>query len=647
MDRWELHEEKKIHIAKLSTFESEFAYVANDIYQRIQQGIPAHTIAVLVRKNKDIIPLTTYCSLYQVPYVIESDQDILADSIIQQLILLLQTTEYIGSDAQLIRALHSAFFAITPMDIYRLVAYANKEKTTVWELLTGNEHLENLHLVDLKKIQGIILLFQNWKSESYEIPLDHLIKKILEESNLLSFLMKKQNGLIHLENIKRFLQEIYLQVIKNQKFDLAQLLKYIETLQTHGMRIQHMPTIGKNGIHIMTAHKAKGLEFDYVYILQVYEGHWGSGRKPIGTLTIPWEYLKTTLLLPTEEDVYEDERRLFFVALTRAKKQVIITYATHGIDGKEQIPSAFLSEIDEKYIENLHTELFEKSFLDNPIISLSPIPESTINEKKSFQENVEFLTELFQKKGLSATALANYLTCPWRYFFCNLLEVPAIPTEKEIYGKMIHQVLSEFFQKPYDQQTKQYLETTFTHLIDHAATNVLVKKRLLEEGKKALDGFFDTIIPTIHQPALSEVAIRGVIFDTDIPLNGRIDLLEKNDEKEEYIVHDFKSTKPMSRNAIAGITGERNYKRQLLFYKLLLDRYRNNFYKTTTGVIDFVQPDEKGNYKSELFSLEQNDMKELEACIKKIATEIRNLAFWDKTCEEKDCEYCQMRSFLK
>lgn len=639
------HENKKIHIAKLQTFESEFAYIAHDIQQKIIHGIQPTTIAALVRKNKDIVPLTQYCDLYEVPYVIEADQDILADTIIQQLILLLRTIQNLGSDAELIGVLHSMFFDIEPMDIYRLVAYANQEKISIWSLLDETDQLEEVHLKNKKSLQTITQKFQTWKKLCYEMPLDQLIKCVLEQSGLLSFLLKKKQGLIHLENIKRFLQEVYIQVAKNPQFDLEKLLIFVDTLAEHHMRITHVPTIAKNGIHIMTAHKAKGLEFDYVYIMQVYEGHWGSGRKIAGSITIPWEYLKTTLTLPTEEDVYEDERRLFFVALTRAKKEIIVSYATHSIDGKEQIPSAFLSEIDDVFLEEIPTQQFEEAFLAHPTISLSSTQSESKNKKQeNYRENKNFFADLFQKKGLSATALANYLTCPWRYFFCNLLEVPGVPTEKETYGKAIHQSLAEFFQKQQELQSKQLLLTTFTKIIEQTETMTLVKKRLQEEGEKALSGFFDTIIPQIQQPALSEIAIRGILLD-DIPLNGRIDLLEKQTESN-YIVHDFKSTKPISRNAIAGIVGDRNYKRQLLFYKLLLDSYKNNQYKTTTGVIDFVQPDEKGNYKSETFTLAQKEVNELKTLIKQVTEEIRNLDFWEKLCDDKACEYCTMRSYL-
>lgn len=62
------------------------------------------------------------------------------------------------------------------------------------------------------------------------------------------------------------------------------------------------------------------------------------------------------------------------------------------------------------------------------------------------------------------------------------------------------------------------------------------------------------------------------------------------------------------------------------------------------GVIDFIEPDEKGKFKSEIFSISESQVKELEKLIKSVGDQIINLTFWDQTCGKKDCKYCELRT---
>ncbi|HEV2339534.1 MAG TPA: ATP-dependent DNA helicase [Patescibacteria group bacterium] len=632
--------EKKISVAQLSTYESEFAWVVTDMQKNIANGISPSTIAVLVRKNKDIVPLVNFFDLLRIPYVIESDQDILTDFAIQQLITILRATENIGSDEELILAFHCNFFHIDAMDIYRLLVYSQENKTSIWELLTVSKKTD-IQLISRKNIQRTIQLLQKWHTDTSNMPFDQFMKIILQESSLLVTLLQENNGLIHLENIKRLFQEVYVRQERNPLFSLSDFLRYIDTLQEHHIRIQHTPTIQKNGVHILTAHKAKGLEFDYVYILQLFEGHWGNARKGIGSIVIPWSYLKRTLELPTKEDIYEDERRLFFVALTRAKKHITISYATHSIDGKEQIPSLFLSEIDQQFVDYLQTDDFEQQFVLNPSFSLMPTATITTKQKEqAYEKHKQFFWDLFMKRGLSPTGLDNYLECPRKYFFVNLLNIPDVPTEKELFGRVIHHALGSFFRKTLPDRTKEYLLQRFSMNVKELPVPPLMKRRLQTEGEKILTGFYENTIVHINTNVMSELLVRGVTFDNDIILKGRVDLLEKHEADNTYIIHDFKVSKPISRNAMEGLAGDKNYKRQLLFYKLMLEKMGK--YQVTNGIIDFVEPDEKGRYKSELFSLEEKDIEALKTLLRKIANEIRNLSFLEKGCEKTDCRYCKL-----
>jgi hypothetical protein len=129
-------------------------------------------------------------------------------------------------------------------------------------------------------------------------------------------------------------------------------------------------------------------------------------------------------------------------------------------------------------------------------------------------------------------------------------------------------------------------------------------------------------------------------------LRGKLDRVDYLSESKLRVI-DYKTGKPKTRNEMEGKTktGTGDYKRQLVFYKLLLELSKNTR-TMDVGVIDFVEPDEKGVYHQERFPIEASDVGVLVEDIKRIADEIRTLSFWGKTCERRDCEYCALRSFV-
>src|SRR3989344_5486659 len=126
-------------------------------------------------------------------------------------------------------------------------------------------------------------------------------------------------------------------------------------------------------------------------------------------------------------------------------------------------------------------------------------------------------------------------------------------------------------------------------------------------------------------------------------LTGKLDKVEFI--KEGVRVVDYKTGKPKSRNYILGKTkqaGAGDYWRQLVFYKLLLDRYQEGKYRMREGIIDFIEPNKAGRYKQENFTIEKSELVGLEKLIKKTADEILNLKFWNRRCGDKKCQFCHL-----
>lgn len=142
--------------------------------------------------------------------------------------------------------------------------------------------------------------------------------------------------------------------------------------------------------------------------------------------------------------------------------------------------------------------------------------------------------------------------------------------------------------------------------------------------------------------------IKGVKLSEKVVLNGRLDMIEQLSKNGLVRIHDFKTGKIKSRSQIDGSKADSkyNYKRQLVFYKILLDRYKEGIFKMKEGVIDFVEPNEKGNFRSEIFEITKEDVKELESVIKSVASQIINLTFWEQKCKDATCEYCKLKQMV-
>lgn len=639
------HPLQKIQVAALSDYFAESHFITKDIKEKIAGGIPAKEITILGRNNKDLLEVANVLQQYQIPFIIESDQNIFADADVRKLILLLKAIGNFGSEIDLVPVLHIDFLKIDPLDIYKLIHFAGTQKISLYEVLITQEKLSQVGLANKESLTKLLEKLTSWSRLSVNENLTKLFVDVVNESGLREAILSKPNSLEILDKVTGLYEEIKLQTDKNPLFRLKDFLNYLDLLQTHELLIKkRVKTILKNSVRLMTAHKSKGLEFDWVYIINAFDGHWGNSKKRPQLIKLPWNYLGVKLQVDFDE--IEDERRLFYVCLTRARKGVIISYSLLGLEGKEQIPTQFVDEIAEEFKERLNVQAFETEFLNHKEIIFKP----SIHIGQDIQSK-EFIRELFLERGLSATALNNYLECPWKYFYKNLLQLPDHKSPNMVYGSAIHQTLNTYIQalKKRQQPNAQFLVETFDKYLSKQLGKGEDYERFLEKGKKTLKVYFDQKASKWKENLIGEMQIKGVQLTDDVILNGRIDMIEPTANTSEVLVYDFKTGNVKSRNVIEGLTAnsEGNLKRQLIFYKLLLDKYHLGKYKMKEGIIDFVEPDAKEKLHQQSFIIEDTEVKALEEQLKFVASQILNLEFWELGCKQKGCEYCALREVMQ
>ncbi len=642
------HVPQKIKIYPFTKGENEYLFLALDIQKRIKQGIPAQEICVLFRDNKDVFPIIKVLEKTSITFVVDSGQNILEDDEIIKLLRILKAVNEHGNNEYLSEFLFVDFLKVHHLDIYKLINYSRKEKKPLYDVMCCEEFLIEGGVEDKMAILDLYQKLSQWSVLGKNKNIVDFFEIIVRESGFLDHIFALPGSLDTLGKLELLFNEIKKVAGNHKQYRLTDLIQYFATLEEHKVLIKIDRTgDSANGVRLMTAHKSKGLEFDYVYITGVCDGHWGN-KRTMNSFSIPLGKGQ-----PEAFDPIDDERRLFYVALTRARKEVGLTWCKESLSKKEQLPSQFIEEIGTVLSEVVDMTSFETELPKDLSFTFSP----KLNYGADLKD-VHYLQQLFLDQGLSVTALNNYMKCPWNYFFENLVRIPRPQSKHQLYGTSVHETLKLFFDKYKIEEdlSKKELLTFFEDFLKRKPFEQADYDESLEKGKVALGGYYDTYKNSWPRDLFTEFTVAGVQLpfvgedskNYILNLRGQLDKIEVGNGSHVTVI-DYKTRKPLSRNDIEGKTktSKGDYKRQLVFYKLLLDGYDSGKYNMKSGAIDFIEPDEQGRYRKEVFDITSEEVLELKHLIQQKAHEIYTMSFWDMTCEEKICEYCRLRKLME
>jgi DNA helicase-2/ATP-dependent DNA helicase PcrA len=600
-----------VSIHEFSNTDAEHAFVAREIEKKIKAGTKPEEIAVLYRNNSDAFAMGYALEKAAVPFRVESDNDILKDEEIRKLLLIFESINDLAHEEYLVKVLFIDFFKLNPLDVYKAVQAAKNEKRKLYEVAG-------------EAFPDIAAQLSSWASLAHNKPFLEVFEVVVRESGFLAHTLTSENSFDHLATLEAFFTEVRDLAGARKEYYLKEFITHLERVREHGI-LTRSTGIKKEGVRLMTAHKSKGLEFDYVYIIGAYDGHWGNKSQRT--------YFHIPLTGASGAAGIDDERRLFYVALTRARMAVTITYALSGSEGREQLPAQFIGEIK----NDLKTC---KSHDEKVLITeqLAAVPKTEIDNKA-------YLQSLFLEQGLAPTGLNNYLSCPWRYFFVNLIRIPQAQTKHQMYGTAVHATLETFFKKyrVEEDMSKEDFLKLFEFNLNKLPLTPTDYKDTLKKGKESLSGYFETYKKAWPRNLVTEYNVSGVHLETPIGtllIKGKLDKIEIIHDQVVHVV-DYKTGKKQNKEKME------DYHRQLVFYKLLLDLDDKKKYEMKSGELDFVEPDDKGKYKKVKFEIEEKEVNELKELIKKTSEEIFNLSFWNSTCDEKDCEFCALGKLMK
>jgi DNA helicase-2/ATP-dependent DNA helicase PcrA len=619
----------------------EDEWVVQAVKTEFEKGVPAHEIAVIVRTNREVEVFAGMFRKAGLHVTASADGDILQHPVTQAVRSLIDAVITDKSEEALFVVLHGAYWEISADDLLRVLG-ARSYTQSLAGLLGDEAALRALGVHKPEKfIRVHEVILEARKREVHEAP-HRVLEYVLQASGFLDHLIS-YDPFESTRVIRRLYDEIEEMVLRDGVGSLREVSETFKTRLAYGLPL-NAPYISTNAesVQVLTAHKSKGLEFETVFIPHLVDSGW-SGATKKRYFDIPLKRHEEV----GEHDVIEDERRLLYVAMTRAKRSLHVSTSEVKADGRELIPSRLLEEISGECVESISTTDVEAAF--NPVTILTkPIGKVSID--------AELLRHTLSERGFSATSLNNYLRSPWDYFYRNVLRIPETQAPHMQYGTAVHNTL-EYLTRQHSSEgvlpNVTVMKMKLEQELNKLPLSVEEYTRALEKGLAELVVYRDHLEKTLPKSTKEEFKIRvllptGLTELPELPLTGKLDRIDLGDDGYAVQVVDYKTGKPKTRNVIEGKTKDSDggYKRQLVFYALLLSLYDDERYRCREGILSFVQADNKGQICEETFVISDEEIEELKQEIITATKEIISGAFLDDPCDEKICEYCHLVELL-
>lgn len=607
------------------------------IADKLAAGVPAQEVAVIVRTNREVEGVAARLRQAGIPVTPSADGDVLDHPITKAVQALISFVLTDSNEQALFTVLHGAYWGLSTADIVR-IASARSYDRSLMSILSSEADLIELGVSNVAAAQRIITVLHEARAREVYEPPHRVLEYILDTSGFLDHVIAHE-PFEGVRVVRRLYDEIEAMVMRDGVGTLRDVQEMIALRRRYGLPLQ-APYIATHAqaVQVMTAHKSKGLEFSVVYMPHTQDNNWG-GRAKKSLFSIPL----TTYSDATDNDQFDDERRLLYVAMTRAKSELHISTAGKSIQDKEVSPSRLLEDVAMQYVTQQDTVADEAAF--DPAQALR-VTESITTFDASL------LTVLLAERGFSATSLNNYVSNPWDFLYRNMLRIPEVQPLHMQFGTVVHNVLQQVTawhtkeqSWPSDAQVIEWLEIQLRRLPIHTEEYT----RLHEKGLLIIVPYIEHLKTTVPPATREELSIKvllptGLESIPELVLTGKLDRIDLDADGYAVRVVDYKTGKPKSRNAIEGKTANADggYKRQLVFYALLLSLYDDERYRSMHGVLSFVEPTASGVIKEEAFTITPEEVAALKTDIIQAVEEITSGVFLHDVATREASEYAEL-----
>lgn len=528
----------KVEFIFTQTFSAEADRVAEQIKAEKESGTCLDEIAILVRRNADAETFAKALTAKGIPSKVSGNSGLYTRPEILNLINFIKSVADPSDNLAHFYLVTSDIYGLSLSDAIRLNSLARK----------GTGSLEDTYrdVLDFDKPVGIsaessqvlaryIAEIDSYREKSKELTAGQLVYYFLTETGYLKSLLKGANkdadDELKIQNISQFFEKI-------KGFDLVSEDKSIHNFFNN---LSQLLEVGENpgtaevdngieAVNILTVHKSKGLEFDVVFIVNLVNGAF-PGRRQHVEFAVPAELTKEIGL--SENSHLEEERRLFYVAMTRAKKRLFLSASEdHGGKRKHKISQFVLETLG----QNFETSIKHKLSALEKISSFAVEPE------------LEKLLQRFYHEGktliLTPHQIDDYLSCPLKFKYVHVFRIPLMKNHAIIYGSAIHSAVQYYYEAK--ARGKNLKSQDLIKVFEDSWSKEGFYTRKHEEdrfaqGRETLIKFFNEaekidLVPSKIEEPFSFVLGGG---DQRVKINGRYDAVYISEEEVE--IKDFKT----------------------------------------------------------------------------------------------------------
>jgi len=630
----------------------EEADVVIQIERLQQKGIPLNEVAIIYAQHKQAENIMALMERKGIPYNAKKPVNILELPLTEQILNVLHYLEMerkktFDGEEVLFEIMHTPYFGIEPTDIAMLALYMQTNKKELgplkWRLLLSNPLLiESLGLKSAKALHRLGNNLDQWERQQLSLPLPLLIEKIVHESGIVAHLVRTTDHVWNLQALNTFFEFVKETYARNLKIKPAELLKMVSQMSDERITVPLQRVIqSEHGVHFYTAHSAKGNEFEYVFLIGSTKNFW-EGKRGAGN-----EYRLPDNITATDDNpdkTYKTEvaRRLYYVALTRAKKYLQVSFAINDNAGKALETSVFVDEICAPE-ERVRETVPEEQIVKHLEWALQPVPDIRVK-----MANGEWIERVLQQFIMSYTQLSKFLRCPLAFYYETILKVPFQKNDALAFGSAVHSALERMFKEmklnngvfPAKDEVIKFFDRAMYN--ESASFNIVQLDRRTEQGHDLIEQYYDHYIGTFHKDVEIEYKVPRYLLD-GVPVTGKIDIIELHGDTCKVV--DYKTGDPdKSGNANLAPPNEKepmggDYWRQMVFYKLILENYEERSWKVTLGMFDYVQKGKDGKYQQKVVPVFAQDEEIVRKQVKDAYTSIMNHEF-DRGCGKETCHWC-------
>ncbi len=526
---------------------------------------------ILVRANNSANIFCRALEKKGVPYEFLASRGLYSQPIILDIISYFKLLDNYHESSALHRLLNLPFLDIAWEDLGKINDFSRKKGQSTYETLNEIVLVKGLSKKTVQQIGFLLDLIKKYSQKDRNKNVKQVFLAFLEESGYLKYIVSREQER-DIELITQFYKKLKLfeenQLEPSVSNFVEQMNMEIESGETGALDMDVEK--GPDAVRIMTIHGAKGLEFKYVFIPNLVDKRFPTTERK-EPIEIPQKLIKE--ILPQQTDIHlQEERRLFYVAMTRAKKGVFFTSADdYGGQRKKKL-SRFLEELGIKP---------QRKEIDSPFKKTSELVSAQRLSKKI----------KWQPSYFSYSQFAAFDKCPLQYKFAHILKIPHKGNAAFSFGKTIHNTLRQFinlfieeqggkqkglfqdapkgFGKKEEEidlqkQVKTILEIYESNWIDEWYEDKNQKQEYYKLGKKILKSFAESFVR--ERPKIKVVeAASGLELDfrlkiKDSTIKGKIDRVDELPDGNIELI-DYKTGK--SKDKLA-----KTEKEQLLIYQL-------------------------------------------------------------------------------